>query len=72
MKITKSIAQLGSNWNNGSNAGAFNWNLNNSVRNRNRNISSQLVNAQNKGVLKCDTLVLYKSLNCLTLPLGRT
>ena len=71
MKITKSIAQLGSNWNNGSNAGAFNWNLNNSVRNRNRNISSQLVNAQNKGV-QMGILVLYKSLNCLTLPLGRT
>ena len=72
MKITKkSIAQLGSNWNNGSNAGAFNWNLNNSVSNRNRNISSQLVNAQNKDA-HLDTLVLYKSLNCLTLPLGRT
>ena len=43
----KKITQLGSNWNNGSNAGSFYWNLNNSVRNRNRNISSQLVNALN-------------------------
>lgn len=32
------ITQLGSNWNNGSNAGSFYWNLNNSVGNRNRNI----------------------------------
>lgn len=39
------ITQLGSNWNNGSNAGSFYWNLNNSVGNRNRNISSHLVNA---------------------------
>jgi hypothetical protein len=46
-KIHKKITQLGSNWNNGSNAGSFYWNLNNSVRNRNRNISSQLVNALN-------------------------
>ena len=56
----KSIAQLGSNWNNGSNAGTFYWNLNNSVSNRNRNISSQLVNAQNRGVLQ-NIPVLYKT-----------
>lgn len=40
------IAQLGSNWNNGSNAGSFYWNANNGVSNRNRNISGHLVNAQ--------------------------
>lgn len=39
------IAQLGSNWNNGTNAGSFYWNCNNSVSNRNRNISGQLLNA---------------------------
>ena len=44
-KSIKKITQLGSNWNNGTNAGSFYWNLNNSVSNRNRNISSQLVNA---------------------------
>ena len=49
-KITKTcekafflIAQLGSNWNNGTNAGSFYWNCNNSVSNRNRNISSHLL-----------------------------
>ena len=40
----KIIAQLGSNWNNGTNAGSFYWNLNNSVGNRNRNIRGHLVN----------------------------
>ena len=40
------VTKLGSKWNNSSNAGAFYWNLNNASSNRNRNISSQLVNAQ--------------------------
>ena len=35
-------AVIGSNWNNGTNAEPFYWNLNNSVGNRNRNISGQL------------------------------
>ena len=39
------VAQLGSNWNNGLNTGAFNWNVNNSATNRNRNIGSRAVNA---------------------------
>ena len=39
------VALLGGGWANGSNAGGFYWNLNNSVGNRNRNISSHLVNA---------------------------
>lgn len=39
------ITQLGSNWNNGTNAGSFYWNCNNSVSNRNRNISGHLLNA---------------------------
>lgn len=39
------VALLGGYWNYGSNAGSFYWNLNNSVGNRNRNISSHLVNA---------------------------
>jgi len=44
--ITKNVGtfvtQLGSNWNNGANTGAFYWNLNNSSGNRNRNISTHL------------------------------
>ena len=40
------VAALGARWNSGLNAGAFYWNLNNASSNRNRNISSQLVNAQ--------------------------
>mgnify|MGYP000809323514 FL=1 len=44
----KKVTKLGSKWNNGSNTSAFYWNLNNATsnRNRNRNISRQLVNAR--------------------------
>jgi len=42
---TNQVTKLGTNWNNGLNTSAFNWNLNNASSNRNRNISSQLVNA---------------------------
>lgn len=42
----KKVTKLGSKWNNSANAGTFYWNLNNASSNRNRNISSQLVNAQ--------------------------
>ena len=51
------ITQLGSNWNNGSNAGSFYWNLNNSVGNRNRNIGSQLVNAFNSSKIEISKAV---------------
>lgn len=37
---------LGAAWIGGLGAGAFYWNLDNASSNRNRNISSQLVNAQ--------------------------
>lgn len=68
------ITQLGSNWNNGSNAGSFYWNLNNSVGNRNRNISSHLVNAWLiSGSPKGLSVFIYKNCgNYLTLPLGKT
>ena len=46
METIKTITQLGSNWNNGSNAGSFYWNLNNSVGNRNRNIRGHLIIAK--------------------------
>ena len=36
------VAKFGSNWNNGTNAGTFNWNLNNVTTNVNRNISTRL------------------------------
>lgn len=44
----KKVTKLGSKWNNSANAGTFYWNLNNATsnRNRNRNISRQLVNAR--------------------------
>lgn len=35
------MTQLGSNWNNGTKAGSFYWNLNNDLTNRNRNIGSR-------------------------------
>lgn len=40
------VAILGALWTPGLYAGAFYWYLNNASSNRNRNISSQLVNAQ--------------------------
>jgi hypothetical protein len=39
-KTIYSITMLSSNWNNGSNAGSFYWNVNNTPSNRNRNYSS--------------------------------
>lgn len=39
------VARLGGSWNYGSTAGGFYWYLYNGVGNRNRNISSHLVNA---------------------------
>ena len=42
----KKVTKLGGYCNNGSNAGAFYWNLNNATSNRNWNISRQLVNAR--------------------------
>ena len=47
-KSIKPVTKLGSNWNKGSNAGSFNWNVNNTSSNRNRNISGHLLNAQGK------------------------
>ena len=35
--LTRQAALIGSNWNNGLNAGTFNWNLNNAASNVNRN-----------------------------------
>jgi hypothetical protein len=46
------ITHLGSNWNNSSKTGTFYWNLNNDTSNRNRNISSHLVNANNVKYLR--------------------
>lgn len=40
------VAGLGADWHGGLGAGAFCWSLNDASSNRNRNISSQLVNAQ--------------------------
>lgn len=46
-KKTKAVvAVLGAGWDRGLSAGAFCWALNDASSNRNRNISSQLVNAQ--------------------------
>lgn len=46
-KQKNQVTKLGANWNNGLNTSAFYWNLNNASSNRNRNISSQVVNALN-------------------------
>jgi hypothetical protein len=47
IETMKKVTKLGAKWNNSSNAGTFYWNLNNASSNRNRNISSHLVNALN-------------------------
>ena len=44
----KGVAKLGANWNNGLKAGSFNWNVNNTPSNRNRNISRRLANVRNE------------------------
>ena len=68
------VAPLGGGWTYGSYAGSFYWNLNNSVGNRNRNISSHLVNAWLiSGSPKGLSVFIYKNCgNYLTLPLGKT
>lgn len=47
-KSIRPVAVLGGIWYDGSNAGSFNWNVNNTSSNRNRNISGHLLNAQGK------------------------
>jgi hypothetical protein len=68
--MKKVIVQLGSNWNNGSNAGTFYWNVNNSVSNRNQNISGHLMNARCSR--EKSRLFQINVLNPLTLPHGKT
>ena len=46
------VTKLSANWNNSSKAEGFYWNLNNDTSNRNRNISSHLVNANNVKYLR--------------------
>lgn len=41
--LTRRAALIGGNWNNGDNAGTFNWNLNNATSNVNRNIGTHLI-----------------------------
>lgn len=60
-KSIKPVTKFGSNWNNGSNAGSFYWNVNNTSSNRNANISGQLLNAQS-----------MKTIIISALPLGKT
>jgi hypothetical protein len=66
------ITQLGTNWNNGTNAGTFNWNVNNTPGNRNRNISSHLANARHKHPLKWyqGVFIIYCG-SCLPCPLAK-
>lgn len=67
------ITQLGTNWNNGTNAGTFNWNVNNTPGNRNRNISSHLANARHKHPPEMVSGGVYHILwELLALPLGKT
>ena len=42
--LTRQAALIGSNWNNGLNAGTFNWNLNNAASNVNLNNTASNVN----------------------------
>jgi hypothetical protein len=49
--LTRRAALIGSNWNNGTNASPFNWNLNNATSNVNRNISTQLVFVSENGLV---------------------
>nr|DAQ96610.1 MAG TPA: hypothetical protein [Caudoviricetes sp.] len=79
----KTITQLGSNWNNWSNAGTFYWNLNNSVSNRNRNIRGHLIFAKKHSRMSCPAIFMYmffqpchstkqKNKRCMTTPKENT
>lgn len=47
-KSIKPVAVLGGDWNIGSNAGGFYWNVYNASGNRYRNVGGHLLNAQGK------------------------
>lgn len=55
------ITHLGGKWNNSSKTGTFYWNLNNATSNRNRNISSHLVNANKCEISSPCHLAKYKN-----------
>lgn len=54
------VTKLSANWNNSSKAEGFYWNLNNVSGNRNRNISGQLVNAQNTSLSSGGVFIFLK------------
>ena len=58
--------------NNGSNAGSFYWNVNNASSNRNRNISSHLLNANKNQEAPWVIQGASSHVNNIALPLGKT
>lgn len=68
------VTKLSANWNNSSKAEGFYWNLNNVSGNRNRNISGQLVNAQNTPLSSGGVFIFLKHTHntLTTVPLGKT
>lgn len=60
------VSNVGSNWNNGTNAGSFNRNVNNTPSNRNRNHGRHVLFVQ------IDRMILLKTCSLIALPLGKT
>jgi len=59
VKLKKLVTKLGANWNNGSKAGSFYWNVNNNSGNRNRNISGQLLYVSLKSLKRQDIFLPF-------------
>lgn len=57
-------AKFSSNWNNATNAGTFNWNLNNATSNVNRNISTRLTYFIYSLIIPC-LLAKHKNVNAM-------
>ena len=60
--LTRQAALIGSNWNNGLNAGTFNWNLNNAASNVNRNIGTQMFFVKNRCPIKPCLLAKHRNI----------
>ena len=59
--LIRQAALIGSNWNNGLNAGTFNWNLNNTASNVNRNIGTRTIFVKTGGLVRPCLLAKHRN-----------
>lgn len=60
--LTRQAALIDSNWNNGLNAGTFNWNLNNTASNVNRNIGTRTIFVRFWGLVEPCLLAKHRNI----------